>query len=134
MKPNQPKWLSFQAQDSRFIWFLVEWVFISMEGFGTGSGEEPGIVLLFMGNLGQLFQHLQHMSRQFLLIMLSLCRQPIIGYTTVNSIVTGESGTIGTGTGKIGIMAIIIRDGNIIIELVLTVMTTIKVGVMTKGT
>ena len=64
--------------------------------------------------------------------MLSPCRQPIIGYTTVTSIVTGESGTIGTGTGKVGIMTIIIADGNIIIGMVLTVMTTIKAGVMTK--
>jgi hypothetical protein len=36
----------------------------------------------------------------------------------MSSIITGESGTIGTGTGKVGIMAIIIKDGNIIIDRV----------------
>jgi hypothetical protein len=43
----------FQVVGSRFISFLVERAFISTEDYGTGFGEEPGIVLLFLGHPGQ---------------------------------------------------------------------------------
>jgi hypothetical protein len=126
----------FQAKDSLFIWFPEEWAFISPEDSGTDIGEMPGIVLLNMGDLGQLFRRPRHILQQFLLIIYSLYLQRIIGYLTTIFITIGEAGiVIITGIIRVSTEIMVSIAGIIIIDPVMTaIMTgiTTGVGLMTK--
>jgi hypothetical protein len=69
---------------------------MKITGSGLPSTEDPGPIL----------RHLVSPRPSWLyhLIIFSVCRQDIIGYTTVTSIETGGRGVIaGTGTGRVGI-------------------------------
>jgi hypothetical protein len=118
----------FQVVGNRFISFLIDRAFISTEDSGTGFGEEPGIILLIWGDPGELFQHLQHLFRQFLLIISLVYPQDIIVFPLVIFTGTGEVGAPVIGIDMVGIAITVAIDGRIMGDQDMTVIVITLVG------